>query len=169
MEGFDNRHFLVGIIVGRAEDHTEAGRSGNFFDAFHHITPEWISNRRHHQAYRARTPPLQTLCNGIRRIAHLMCQNERFVLIVKVPNARLALAKDHRRQTPAVGRESQLFHVRVRIPSRGPFPAPRHRARIYVEHTRDHLVSAVAPDCQSASVGREEELRGGDVGHLEAA
>ena|SRR6266567_1144379 len=72
VEGFDNPHLLVGIIMGGAENHTEACRAGYFFDAFYHIIEERIGYRRNHQTNRARPPRLQALRNSIRRIPHLM-------------------------------------------------------------------------------------------------
>ncbi len=47
VEGFDDRHFLVGVIVRGTEEHAEARCTSHFFDASHNVTPEWISNRCH--------------------------------------------------------------------------------------------------------------------------
>ena len=74
VKGFDDCHFLVGVIVGGAEKYTKAGCAGHFFDSFNNVTKERIGNRCHYQADRAGMPCLQTLRNGIRRIAHLLCQ-----------------------------------------------------------------------------------------------
>src|SRR5258708_30625412 len=72
VEGFDNPHLLVGIIMGGAENHTEASRAGHFFDAFYHIIEEGIGNRRNHQANRARPLRLQALRNSVTRITQLI-------------------------------------------------------------------------------------------------
>src|SRR6266571_2036652 len=72
-EGFDDRHFLVRVVVGGAEEDTEASLTSHFFDAFHNVTPERIGNGGHHQTDGAGLPVLQTLCNRIGRIAHLTC------------------------------------------------------------------------------------------------
>src|SRR6266567_4320312 len=42
VESPDDRQFLVGIIVGGAEEHTETRCTRYFLDAFHNVTPEWI-------------------------------------------------------------------------------------------------------------------------------
>src|SRR5260370_25429858 len=72
VEGFDDPHLLVGMVMGGAENHTEVGCAGYFFDAFYHIIEERIGNRCNHQANRARPPRLQALRNCVRRIPHLM-------------------------------------------------------------------------------------------------
>src|SRR5260370_15137518 len=74
MEGFNDFHLLVRIIVSGAEQNTEASDTGNFFDALDNITEERIVYGCHYQTDRARASRLQALCNGVGRITHLMCQ-----------------------------------------------------------------------------------------------
>src|SRR5438105_9628449 len=47
VEGFDDGHFLIGVVVGGTEKYTESSRTCHFLDPFHNIAPEWIGNRRH--------------------------------------------------------------------------------------------------------------------------
>src|ERR1700716_887549 len=74
VEGFDDCHLLVGIIVGGAENDAKATDPSYFFNALHNIAKERIINRRNHQANRACAPHLQALRDGIRCIAHLSRQ-----------------------------------------------------------------------------------------------
>ena len=73
MEGFNDFHLLVRIIVSGAEQDTEAADTGHFFNALDYIAEERVVNRCHHQTDCAGAPRLQALCNGVGRITHLMC------------------------------------------------------------------------------------------------
>src|SRR5258706_9230245 len=74
MESFDDGHLLIGIIVGSAENYTEARATSNFFNAFHNITQERIVNGCHYQANHAGAPRLQALRDSVGGIAHLLRQ-----------------------------------------------------------------------------------------------
>src|SRR5260370_4739415 len=74
VEGFDDCHLLVGIIVGSAENDAKAADASYFFNALHNIAKERIVNRCNHQANRACAAGLQTFRACTRCIAPLTRQ-----------------------------------------------------------------------------------------------
>src|SRR5258707_2144720 len=83
VEGFDDCHLLVGIIVGSAENDAKAADASYFFNALHNIAKERIVNRCNHQANRAWAGGKQVFRDGIRGIAHLSRQAGDSVLHIK--------------------------------------------------------------------------------------
>ena len=68
---FNDRYFLVGIIMGNAENDVEISSLNYCFDALHNITHERVINRCHHETDGVRPLRLQTPCDSIRRVTHL--------------------------------------------------------------------------------------------------